>query len=182
MGFHGCPETIATSVLGGKPFKTSSNDYDWLGEGVYFWENNPHRGLEFAQEKRKREGHKYKVSVVGAVIDVGLCLDLTTSAGVDQTRSAFVAFKQALAAMGAQLPQNTKLLRRLDCAVINYLHHLREERRLEGIQTVRGVFDEGEPAYAGAGFSAKTHIQLAVRDPKCIKGVFKVPKHLMSVS
>ena len=45
----------------------------------------------------------------------------------------------------------------------------------EGVyfQTVRGVFVEGDPAYAGAGMRTKTHIQIAVRDPACILGYFK---------
>lgn len=37
-----------------------------------------------------------------------------------------------------------------------------------------GVFVEGEPIYPGAGFDAKTHVQICVCDPACIKGVFRV--------
>lgn len=82
LGFHGCDEATAERVLSGKPFLKSRNDYDWLGEGVYFWESNPQRGLEFAREKFKREKRAERAHVVGAVIDLGLCLDLTTSAGI----------------------------------------------------------------------------------------------------
>jgi len=28
----------------------SNNPWDWLGNGIYFWENDPQRALEFAQE------------------------------------------------------------------------------------------------------------------------------------
>ena len=46
--------------------------------------------------------------------------------------------------------------------------------------TIKGVFIEGTPLYAGSGFLEKTHLQIAVRDAHCIKGVFRVPKHQLS--
>ena len=30
-------------------FKPSNNDYDWLGEGVYFWQDAPIRAKQWAQ-------------------------------------------------------------------------------------------------------------------------------------
>jgi hypothetical protein len=65
---------VGERLLQGSPFKLSSNDYDWLGPGVYFWESNPLRGLEFAVESAKRKGAKVKHPfVVGAAIDLSLC-------------------------------------------------------------------------------------------------------------
>ena len=64
--------------MGGAPFQPSDNDYDWLGPGIYFWEANPQRGFEFAREDSKRKGSTVsKPFVIGAVIELGLCLDLT---------------------------------------------------------------------------------------------------------
>ena len=40
--------------------------------------------------------------------------------------------------------------------------------------SVRGVFFEGENLYPNAGFKAKNHIQVCVRNPNCIKGFFRV--------
>lgn len=76
------------------------------------------------------------------------------------------------------LPRNeggADLLRRnLDCAVINYLHKVREKARLRAFDTFRGVFIEGKRIYADSGFREKTHIQICVRNAACIKGVFRV--------
>jgi hypothetical protein len=44
------------------------------------------------------------------------------------------------------------------------------------IDTVRGVFVEGVAAYPGSGIREKTHIQIAVRNGACVKGVFRVPE------
>jgi hypothetical protein len=56
--------------------------------------------------------------------------------------------------------------------VINYCL---EDLADEGIvyETVRGAFLEGAPAYPGAGFARESHIQIAVRNPSCILGVFR---------
>ena len=43
------------------------------------------------------------------------------------------------------------------------------------IDSVKGIFLEGAPPYPGSGFREKTHIQIAVCNLACIKGVFRVP-------
>ncbi|MBK9648990.1 MAG: hypothetical protein IPO67_28230 [Deltaproteobacteria bacterium] len=41
------------------------------------------------------------------------------------------------------------------------------------LDTVRGVFVEGDEASPGARIHLKTHVQIAVRNPDCIIGYFK---------
>jgi len=71
------------------------------------------------------------------------------------------------------LPVNKGLMHRLDCAVINYSLPWIEQLWNFQFQTVRGVFQEGQPVYAGSDIREKSHIQIAVRDPSCILGYFK---------
>ena len=54
LGYHGCDRRAGERLLAGTAFKPSNNDYDWLGPGIYFWEANPLRGLEFAEEASRR--------------------------------------------------------------------------------------------------------------------------------
>lgn len=77
---------------------------------------------------------------------------------------------------GLELPSNSRdgLRRNLDCAVLRRLHSILEAEHLPPIDTVKGVFTEGPPAYPGYGFPGKTHIQIAVRNMRSIKGVFRV--------
>jgi hypothetical protein len=42
--------------------------------------------------------------------------------------------------------------------------------------TVRALFPEGTELYPGAGFRDKTHIQICVREPEQILGVFRIPE------
>lgn len=94
---------------------------------------------------------------------------------------AFASLKASSELSGMQLPENSEdLLRRyLDCAVIQRLHEIRESNGLLGADTVKGIFTEGLPAYAGSAFREKTHVQIAVRNLDCIKGVFRVTSNLL---
>ena len=39
IGFHGCDQSVVEKVIAGKTeLLASTNDYDWLGNGIYFWE------------------------------------------------------------------------------------------------------------------------------------------------
>ena len=80
---------------------------------------------------------------------------------------------------GIEIPRNRtvkgsadKLLRELDCAVIENLHDMQRQTRFEPFDSVRGVFVEGDELYPGAGFHDKNHIQICIRNPNCIKGFF----------
>ena len=178
LGYHGCDVRVAEALLEGNAFKQSQNDYDWLGPGVYFWEANPQRGLDFAIEASARKKSSIRnPTVVGAVIDLGLCLDMTTLGAIEMVKVAYDSLKGTLEAAGKDLPTNGSdlLSRRLDCAVVRRIHSILEEEATS-LDTVRGVFIEGSPIYPNAGFNEKTHTQIAVRNIRCIKGVFRVPE------
>ena len=178
LGYHGCDRAVAERLLAGEDFRESQNDYDWLGPGIYFWEANPQRGLDFARElQRVGRGAIENPAVIGAVVELGLCLDLTTSAGIQQVRAAHEQLVLLSETAGTPLPRNSPdLLRRnLDCAVLRVLHGIREQAGDLAVDTVRGVFVEGGPIFPESGFREKTHIQIAVCNPGCIKGVFRVP-------
>ncbi|MCH9808750.1 MAG: hypothetical protein K0U74_13560 [Alphaproteobacteria bacterium] len=157
---------------------TSDNQYDWLGPGVYFWQSNPKRAALFAKEKKARDEAAWDPVVVGAVVELGQCLDLTTEAGIEMVRSAHSSLEKIAQQAGDPLPTNSGggdfVLRKLDCAVIRTLHAIRQQSGHTSLDTVLGVFQEGAQIYAGAGFRDKTHIQISVCNPAMIKGVFRV--------
>ena len=76
LGFHGCDESVGESILAGKiaHLTKSDNSYDWLGTGVYFWEANPQRALDFALQVvsggKVSKGKIKKPFVLGAIIDL----------------------------------------------------------------------------------------------------------------
>lgn len=181
IGFHGCDKSVVEKVLlGQQMLLKSANDYDWLGHGIYFWENNSTRALRYSQEIMKRKSSSIKEpAIIGAVIDLGNCMDLMDSMYLQELEEAYKVFSEAILEMGRIMPENTnignstdKLIRRLDCAVIESAHKMNEGSGGNPFDSVRGVFWEGKELYPGAGFTEKNHIQICVRNPNCIKGFF----------
>lgn len=181
LGFHGCSRDVAEKIISGRQsLLPSQNNYDWLGDGIYFWEFNGQRAYEFAQELRARSGKQkksYQPAVVGAIIDLGFCLNLLDSRYIELVRQAHEDLAHKSNQAGTDLPSNSlgpdRLLRRLDCAVIRHLHWLQGHEGKQPFDTVRAAFFEGERLYENAGFAAKNHIQICVRNPMCIKGYFR---------
>jgi hypothetical protein len=183
LAYHGCARETGEKLLLNEAFRPSENDYDWLGSGIYFWEANPDRAydwaLHHAERVSQRSGIIVEPFVVGAVIDLGFCLDLIGTNGLRAVEEAYGLYSAAIAASGGQIPENVGgsdlLLRKLDCAVINFLHGARHKAGEAPFNTVRAVFTEGERIYPNSGFRRKTHIQICVRTPSSIKAVFRVP-------
>jgi hypothetical protein len=181
IGYHGGErDECVAAVNDRKPLSRSDQKHDWLGAGTYFWDSDPKRALEWAEEKKKANRCKDPY-VVGAIIDLGKCLDLTQRANLDLLERAHQGFEAAQKMAGLPMPQNrdsqnvsskNKVIRTLDCAVLNYFHTLNKQAGLPPYDTVRGVFVEGDAAYTGSEIFRKTHIQIAVCNDACIKAVF----------
>jgi hypothetical protein len=175
----------AQYLLGGRQFKSSDKPWDWLGNGAYFWEADIVRAYEWARERRAGSP-----CVVGAAIDLGNCLDLTTRTGILAAKAAYKSFAELQATRGQSLPVNRAApsgkpsdvgLRLLDRAVIDHLHSLYQSAsendggKTKEFDTVRAMFGEGDPIYDNSGFKEKTLVQISVRKIEQILGVFRVP-------
>lgn len=88
LGFHGCDASVGEAILRGEidGLIPSSNDYDWLGSGIYFWEGNPERAWQFALERaqggRNSRGKIQQPFVLGATINMKRCLNLADSSAI----------------------------------------------------------------------------------------------------
>lgn len=178
IGFHGCDKKIGEGLLSGKlrHLEASRKKWDWLGHGIYFWEGNPQRAEEWAHD-RVVAGQIKVPFVIGAVIDLGHCLDLLDSTGQQQVKDAHKMLASIQEAVDLPMPENKggkdKAVRMLDCLVINSLHDFRDAKALTAYDSVRAMFPEGDSLYPGAGFRDKSHIQLCIRNKACIKGYFR---------
>lgn len=182
VGYHGCDRQLAEDVLLRRNWlKPSRNDYDWLGSGIYFWEFGSQRALDWANSIAKRRPEVVRIpAVIGAHVHLGVCFDLLDMRFTGMLAELYPAFEETLRVQGVSLPKNEAahpgdqdLVRRnLDCAMLNWAIPMIEEDLQVRFQTVRGVFQEGIPAYAGSGIQKKSHIQVVVRDSGCILGYF----------
>jgi hypothetical protein len=162
---------------------------------MYFWENNYDRAMEWAAEKKKR-GEIETPAVVGAVLQLGYCCDLLDSRYVRVLKEYYGLMVDSYDAIGKDLPKNKnlshdvhkdKILRVLDCTAIEYMHagiyrQYKDDIKSKGFsdlkifESTRCVFTEGGPVYEGAGIFEKSHIQICIRNPDCIKGFFNPRK------
>ena len=192
IGFHGCDMVRQQELLAhNAPMPVSDNDYEWLGHGMYFWENNYDRAMQWAEKKYAKDPAK-EPAVIGAVIDLGYCCDLLDKRFITTVQTYYTLMKAEYEEDGRDLPVNEnltkdpnkdKLLRKLDCSVLEFMHSqvLQEAQkevkdqgysRYKLFDSVRGVFTEGDFAFPGAGFYEKSHLQICVRNPNSIKGFF----------
>lgn len=161
IGFHGTSAEAADRVLT-SGFEISRNEYDWLGDGAYFFQDAPVRGMEWARE---RFGER--AAVVGAEIDLDACVDLLDIPWEQAIVRTFQRYLGHLTRSGITIPRQTRRAHRLDRGVLNYLV---DGMGLDGriIRSVRAVFPEGEPMYAGSALPTRSHVQIAVRDRSAI--------------
>ncbi len=91
--FHSCDRELGMRLLNGSDeLRPSHNPWDWLGPGIYFWEQNPSRALTYAEEaarqQQKFSGRIKTPFVIGAIIELGECLNLMEPI-YDTVRSPF---------------------------------------------------------------------------------------------
>ncbi|MGN7822745.1 hypothetical protein ACTJJB_21635 [Chitinophaga sp. 22536] len=179
--FHGCDESLAHKVISGQvELRSSHNKYDWIGHGIYFWDSSPSRAFEFAKflGQNRRKKSITRPAVIGAVIDLGLCLDLLDYQNLALLKTAYSILRESCSAIGKNMPANKPalgnqdLLLRVDCAVIEMVHQFQRHQNIPPFDSVRGVFWEGKELYPNAGFREKNHIQICIRNPNCIRGFF----------
>ncbi len=177
FGFHGCDKTVRDAIVEGRiMLNYSRNKYDWLGAGVYFWENDCHRALDFAQNHPTR---KIKSpSVLGAVIDPGYCLNLLNSEDRELLKKSHATFKRSTNGLQNRECDNMSNLsnkngfRILDYRVIENLHAMRHSLNQPPFESIRGAFTEGPELYPGAGFREKEPYSTLHPQPQLHKSLF----------
>ena len=192
IGFHGCDAERRDMLLRSpNEYPISQKPYDWLGHGMYFWENNYDRALQWAHEKKER-GKLKEPAVIGAVLYLGYCCDFLDTRYIQLLSRYYTIMENRYNKLGKELPKNRdishdrhkdRILRHLDCAAIEFMHaeifaQVKQDIKAKNFSeykifdSTRGVFTEGGPAFNGAGLFEKSHIQICIRNPNSIQGFF----------
>lgn len=163
-------------VSGKDQLKPSYNPWDWLGPGVYFWEENPYKALQYAEKcankSQKFSGEIHTPLVIGAIIELRNCLNLVEPNSINIVKEAFSNLKRSMEQAGETMPENKKANRERDCAVIKYVHESNKRTGLDPYDTIRSPFHEGKEIYDQANFTAGLHMEICVINTECIKGYF----------
>lgn len=177
IGFHSCDKEVGLRVLNGEDdLIESQNIWDWLGGGIYFWEQNPTRAWEYALEcSQRKQFNKKPIKtpfVLGAIIDLGTCLNLVDADALKILTEAHAGLNAVFKEADREMPVNKGDNRMLDCAVIQYIHESNKQEGQKQYDTVRCAFPEGNEVFEGSKISSRLHLQICVRNADCIKGFF----------
>lgn len=204
LAYHGCDvNTRDGLVRGNLAPHISKNPYDWLGDGMYFFEGDPARALKlatFSHNNPQKLLTKQPIAtpaVVGAILEVERWLDLTTQDGITNFTTAASTVIDAHKSEGTELPTNRPAFEgdedllhrsfdRAACQMVHVFRNLLHKDALASGQTEkivatapyqasRGAFEQGKPIAPASSLCADTHIQIAVHDLSCIKGWFLIP-------
>lgn len=167
LAYHGT-SSEASDRIEAEGFHASQNLYDWLGDGIYFFQDAPLRAREWARERYGREG-----VVLGAEIHLTDCMDLLDVAWYDVLSDAHDDYVTLLRRSNRSRPIQSEGAHPLDRAVINYTVGVLGEAGIR-IACVRAAFREGRQVYRDSALYDRTHIQIAVRDPSaCIRRIWR---------
>jgi hypothetical protein len=101
LAYHGTSTESAYKIIQEQRFKISTNSYDWVGKGIYFWPDNRTRAWEWANK-----GFPRGAAVLVVTIRLGRCLDLTASNFHPHLQLAYFGLKDECATAGRPLPEN----------------------------------------------------------------------------
>jgi hypothetical protein len=170
-GYHGTNREKAQEIIDGG-FNLSTNDYDWLGTGVYFFQDAPVRAWTWARER-----YPDSPAVIKSELALENCIDLLD---IDwypifrETYAMFVsAYQKANVPLPRQNPERSKA-HRLDCAFFNYIVEKILESQDEPIGSIRAVFNEGDRIYPNSAIFDRSHIQISIRDLSLIKKTYLI--------
>ena len=163
-GFHGTSIEAADSILS-NGFTISQNSYDWLGDGVYFFQDAPLRAREWALER-----HGNGAMTLKARIRLADCMDFLDVMWASLLSDFYDEFLGHLKLSSIPLPAQTTGAHRLDSAVINYAAGILHEKGIN-VRSVRAAFSEGIPAFPNSAICNLSHVQIAVRDLSVISNI-----------
>lgn len=177
IGFHSCDKEVGLKILNGKEqLRPSTNTWDWLGAGIYFWEQNPEKALEYSKKcaagKQKYNGQIKTPFVIGAIIELGNCLNLVEPQSLRILKEAHKDLEKTYKMAEKILPTNKGANRKLDCAVIQSIHETNKRSNIKAYDTVRCPFHDDGELYANSNFSSGLHIEISVINESMIKGYF----------
>jgi transposase InsO family protein len=169
-GYHGTSAENAQQYLE-RGFPPHSLPGDWLGDGIYFWQDAPARALEWATFHYPSEP-----AVIGTEIALYDCLDLLDIVWERRLLVAYEAYRRQATLRRRRLPTQKGGFHNLDREVINFAVRFYSERGAP-IRAVRAAFQEGRRIFPRSALYARSHVQIAVRDPSLIADYWLEPNN-----
>lgn len=177
---HGTTATIAARIKGGEEFTPSTNIGDWLGTGIYFWQDAPKRAAYWARRAARRA--KDKPAVLETQIDLTNCLDLLDLFAFNTMKVECAEFERRTSGYeqdplviedGATVypPDGTRLVDRnkKDKALFDFATASIEAKTGKPVPVVRSAFLWGEALHKTSFVFDWSNVHICVRDHSAIQ-------------
>jgi hypothetical protein len=169
-GYHGTSRSRAENILV-TGFRPSTNGYDWLGTGVYFWQDAPNHALHWAQQN-----HPTEPAVIKSRLRIdNTCLDLLDMSTIDNSNfwmDSYNGLTEVYRVAGKDLPTQNPTIpgkRHLDSEFFDYLITAFAQKP---IGSVRCAFVEGKPIFPSSAVYDQTHVQISIVNLDLIESSF----------
>lgn len=166
-GYHGTSMDRATAIIE-SGFNPSNNEYDWLGKGIYFWQDAPKRAWQWAQST-----HPDNPAVVKSRLRLDRsCLDLLDIGYFPLLKTMYNGFITSYTQQNLTIPQqkpDRSKAHRLDCSFFNYVVKTFNSSSDYRIASIRSAFVEGDRIFPNSAIYDLTHIQIAILDSRLIE-------------
>lgn len=186
-GYHGTTLAVASAIVSRQAvFEPSRTDSDhWLGYGVYFWEENLTRAVQWAYGRvweLARRGIVEQPAVIAADIDLTDCLDLCQPAWNDDIRrlgSTLAAVPRQhgpifqstngtrVVVQDYEMPPESACYNHADSKIVDVL--LAEVSRTRRVTSKRAAFQSGRQLHSNSYLFEEGHVQIAVIDLAVVK-------------
>lgn len=159
IGYHGTTKELAEKIINDREFKVSNQDEDWLGPGVYFFEDDYHQAKNFGKKARKYS----EWAVVKSKIKADAVFDLIQS-------EDFIFFDKTFKLIVSRYEKiNKNKIRNkvTNKVVFNMIYEHRPYDLVRGVFTV----PKGKNIKISGTKYSHSQIQLCVRNLECIKSI-----------
>lgn len=157
-GYHGHTQPVINEIVRSGKFNPSDRDWEYLGTGVYFFEDDILQAVRWCKYARKYD----QWSVIRAKIKTDKLLDLLDTANFN----SFKEFATLLRRKYKKIDGSKKITSKL---IFNFLYELEE------YDAVRHVFVVGDnPKPIQPTEVTRMQVQLCVRNQDCITDIEEV--------
>ena len=167
-------ESALRVVSGEISILRSENEFDWLGNGIYYWEYAPKQAWAWADRKRKNEHwpRDEEVAVVASMIRLGFCFDLLDPDNTHEIKACYREYLIFCERLGQEPRKNYQHRKYLDCAVFQlaYAAFKRDGIQVDSSRSVYVPTGPRRRAWKSSSVSEDAHIQLCIRNDDCILG------------
>jgi hypothetical protein len=173
-GYHGTLMSKVDSILK-NGFQFSQNPWDWLGSGIYFWQDAPIRAREWAKDWSARNGDG-EIAVIHAELVLEDCIDMLDVEWNDSLAEMTVEFQEAMqsepeyAGLKNYREGPHRGRHELDAAFFNYTVAAFAQRDLK-VAAIRAAITEGKSLLPDSPLAFKSHVQICILDPALIRKV-----------